>query len=95
MWPVPVIMDARKLIGWNVRRLRVGLKLSQERLSLEAGIDRSYVGRIERGEENVTISVLEAIAEALHVPVRTLFQEFEVGADKPPALPAGRKPQAK
>lgn len=88
-------MDVRKLIGWNVRKLRVGLSLSQERLAHEAEIDRSYVGRIERGEENMTISVLEAIAGALQVPVSALFQEFEDGSEKPPPLPSGRKPSAK
>lgn len=88
-------MDARKLIGWNVRKLRVELGLSQERVAHEADIDRSYVGRIERGEENMTISVLEAIAAALEVPVGALFQEFEDGSDKPPPLRSGRKPSTK
>ncbi|MBW9090040.1 helix-turn-helix transcriptional regulator [Rhizobium wenxiniae] len=88
-------MDARKLIGWNVRKLRVELGLSQERVAHEADIDRSYVGRIERGEENMTISVLEAIAAALKVPVSALFQEFETGSGKPPPLRSGRKPSSK
>lgn len=88
-------MDARKLIGWNVRKLRVELGLSQERVAHEADIDRSYVGRIERGEENMTISVLEAISAALGVPVGALLQEFEDGSDKPPPLRSGRKPSTK
>jgi transcriptional regulator with XRE-family HTH domain len=95
MWPVRVIMDARKLVGWNVRKLRVELGLSQERLAHEAEIDRSYVGRIERGEENVTIGVLEAIATALQVSVGTLFKEFEDDSLKPPPLRSGRKPNMK
>ncbi|MCY1233562.1 transcriptional regulator, y4mF family [compost metagenome] len=85
-------MDARKLIGWNLRKLRVERGLSQERLALEAAIDRSYVGRIERGEENVTISVLEALSQTLNVKVGAFFQEAE--PDEPPPAPmrAGRKP---
>lgn len=84
-------MDARAIIGWNLRRVRVEQGLSQERLALAAGIDRAYVGRVERGSENVTITTLEAMAAALTVPVATLL--FEPGADEPKPLPlrAGRK----
>ena len=54
-------MDIRQTIGWNLRKLRVEAGFSQERLALEANIDRSYVGRIERGMENVTVSALESL----------------------------------
>lgn len=83
-------MDTRKTIGWNVRLLRVELGLSQERLALEADIDRSYVGRIERGTENVTVAALDAIAKALGVPVSRLFTEpDEIYPPRP--LRSGRK----
>ena len=85
-------MDARTIIGWNLRRLRVERGLSQERLALAAGIDRAYVGRVERGSENVTITTLEAMAHALSVPVATLLIEPEAGAPEPVPLKAGRKP---
>jgi len=85
-------MEARAIIGWNLRRLRVERGLSQERLALAAGIDRAYVGRVERGSENVTITTLEAMANALSVPVATLLIEPEAGATKPTPLKAGRKP---
>ncbi len=68
-------MRARQTIGWNLRRLRVERGLSQERLALAAEVDRAYVGRIERGSENVTITTLEALAGALTVPVSALLQE--------------------
>lgn len=84
-------MDARKIIGWNLRKLRVEKGLSQERLALEAHIDRAYVGRVERGKENVTVSTLEALAQVLDVPVAELFVEPAPNAPMPPALPAGRK----
>jgi len=42
-------MEARAIIGWNMRRLRVARALSQERLALASGIDRSYGSRVERG----------------------------------------------
>ena len=83
-------MDTRKTIGWNVRRFRVERGLSQERLALEADIDRSYVGRIERGTENVTVAALEAIAKTLGVPVARLFAESD-DTNPPPPLPSGRR----
>ena len=85
-------MDARAIIGWNLRRLRVAQGLSQERLALAAGIDRAYVGRVERGSENVTIATLEAMARALAVPVAHLLAEPDGAAQRPAPLKAGRKP---
>ncbi|TXN29124.1 helix-turn-helix transcriptional regulator [Methylobacterium sp. WL19] len=84
-------MDARAIIGWNLRQLRVAKGLSQERLALAAGIDRAYVGRVERGSENVTISTLEAIAKVLSVPLAVLLTEPVEGAAVPSPLRAGRR----
>lgn len=85
-------MNVRRTIGWNLRRLRVAEGLSQERLALEAGIDRSYVGRVERGTENVTVATLEAFAAVLQVNVAALFAEIESDASPPAPLRSGRKP---
>lgn len=85
-------MNVRRTIGWNLRRLRVAEGLSQERLALEAGIDRSYVGRVERGMENVTVATLEAFAAVLQVNVAALFAEIESDAPPPAPLRSGRKP---
>jgi transcriptional regulator with XRE-family HTH domain len=87
-------MNVRQTIGWNLRRLRVAKGLSQERLALGADIDRSYVGRVERGAENVTVATLEALADVLQVHVSALFLEIEEGGSKPPPLRSGRKPKA-
>lgn len=86
-------MDARQIIGWNLRLLRVERELSQERLALEAKIDRAYVGRVERGMENVTIGTIEALARALDVPVATLFVQPDQDASKPKPMRSGRKPK--
>lgn len=85
-------MNARELIGRNLRKLRVERGLSQEKLALEAAIDRSYVGRIERGEENVTISVLENLAAALDTKVGAFFDEAVISEPRQIGLAAGRKP---
>ncbi|MDK4711045.1 helix-turn-helix transcriptional regulator [Rhizobium sp. CNPSo 4039] len=87
-------MDVRQTIGWNLRRLRVAKGLSQERLAFEAEIDRSYVGRVERGTENVTVATLEAFASVLSVNVSELFAEINPENTKPPGLRSGRKQKA-
>jgi transcriptional regulator with XRE-family HTH domain len=53
-------------IGKNIREKRRANGLSQDRFALVAGIDRSYMGKIERGEVSITLEKLYRIAEALH-----------------------------
>lgn len=84
-------MDVRQTIGWNLRSLRVARGFSQERLALATGIDRSYVGRIERGSENVTVSTLEILSKVLKVHVSALFTEVDKDAETPKPMPSGRK----
>ncbi|MEQ1907003.1 MAG: helix-turn-helix transcriptional regulator, partial [Pirellulaceae bacterium] len=57
----------------NLRRLRVRRGLSQENLAVDAGIDRTYVSRIERGLENPTVGLLEQIADALDAKIVEFF----------------------
>ncbi|MBO9500666.1 helix-turn-helix transcriptional regulator [Brevundimonas sp. A19_0] len=52
-------------LGRHIRELRVRRNLSQEALADASGIDRSHMGKIERGERNVTILNLARIAKAL------------------------------
>jgi transcriptional regulator with XRE-family HTH domain len=61
------------IIADNVRKARKARGLSQEGLAEICGYHRTYVGMIERGERNITIATLEALAGALGVePVRLL-----------------------
>lgn len=62
-----------KALGKRIKELRKVQEFSQEDLSYEADIPLSQVGRIERGEINPTISSLAAIAAALHVELKELF----------------------
>jgi transcriptional regulator with XRE-family HTH domain len=62
------------IIAANVKRLRLGLGLSQEELSHVSGYHRTYVGMIERGERNISIATLEALAGALGVDPRDLLE---------------------
>ena len=84
-------MKARALVSWNVRRIRVKRGISQERLAFDTGIDRSYMGGLERGTENPTVDLLDRIAKTLDVPLADLFVMPSKGAQNPKNLPRGRK----
>jgi DNA-binding XRE family transcriptional regulator len=66
--------EVKRRFGARVRKLRKALKLSQEKVALKAGIDRSYFGGIERGENNVSLINIEKIAEALGAETAELFR---------------------
>ncbi len=61
-------------LGMAIRRARLGMGLSQEALAVDAGIDRSYMGGIERGEHNITAINLVKIAAALQLKPSELFK---------------------
>jgi transcriptional regulator with XRE-family HTH domain len=84
-------MDARKLVGWNVRRQRVAKNLTIEELAARVDTDDSFLGRLERGQVNVGIDMLQRIARRLGVKLVDLFIEPEPGATPPKGLPAGRR----
>ena len=87
-------MKARLLVGRNLRRLRVAEGLSQEALGLAAGCEPSYVGRVERGDENATVNLLEDFAAVLGIPIGALFEPLPPGAKLGAGMPPGRKPKA-
>jgi transcriptional regulator with XRE-family HTH domain len=62
------------IVGTNVRRARQAAGLTQEQLALEAKIDLTYAGGIERGRRNPTVKVLARIAEALGVEPAELIR---------------------
>jgi len=57
--------DLRAVLAYRIRVLRVQLGWSQERLALECDLDRTYVSALERSVWNVSLSSIEAIANAL------------------------------
>ena len=65
------------LLGKNIRRLRQNAGYSQEGFAAEVEMDRSYYGRIERGERNVASLNLIRIAETLGKEVGTLFPKMD------------------
>lgn len=83
-------MNVRAVVGWNVRRVRVAKGVSQERLAFDAGVDRSYVGGLERGEMNPSVDILERLAKTLGVPVGEFLVEPAPGDAAPKPLRGGR-----
>lgn len=67
-------MSCVESIGENIRLLRIKSDLSQEQLALNAGVNTSYIGQIERGEKNPTIKTLEKISIALNIDLIDLLR---------------------
>jgi transcriptional regulator with XRE-family HTH domain len=72
-------MKAEALVARNIRRLQVARELSQEMLAVDAGIDRTYVSRLERGLVNPSVAVLEKLARALSSNIEELFTAPRAG----------------
>lgn len=59
--------------GNKIQQLRKQRGLSQEDLAFKVGVDRSYMGFIERGEKNATLDKIIKIAKAFNIKVKDLF----------------------
>ncbi len=64
--------DRMIAFGKRIREVRKAKGISQERLAEIAGIDRSYMGNIERGEKNITLKKAYEVCDALEVEIRDL-----------------------
>jgi transcriptional regulator with XRE-family HTH domain len=87
-------MVGRKRVAWNLRRVRVAQGISQEALAVDADVDRSYVGRLERAVENPTVDLLDRLAAALNSDIAELFRSPRPGESAPKPLGSGRKKAA-
>ena len=72
-------MELTRAVGENIKRIRKTKKLSMERTAELAGVSRSMLGQIERGEANPSVAILGKIARALKVPAEVLLEndDFE------------------
>lgn len=80
-----------KRLGARLRQLRQARGISQERLADLAGLHRTYVGGVERGERNVSLINLLALAHALGVSLSTLAEGVDYEIE--PLQPSSREPQ--
>ncbi len=84
-------MDAKRLVGANLKRLREAQGWSQEELADHAGIHRTYVSGVERGIRNPTVTVLLKLAQGLEAPLTELVKPLDDHRPNPPA----RRPRGK
>jgi transcriptional regulator with XRE-family HTH domain len=68
-------VELKKKFGERVKLLRTEKGWSQEKLALSADLDRTYIPSIEKGERNVSITVIEKIAKAFNLSVSELFKD--------------------
>ena len=69
--------DIAKVVGQRIKRHRISLGLSQEKLAELAGCHPTYVGQLERGEKNATIESIERISSAMSISLSRLFEKLE------------------
>ena len=67
-------MDMRKLVGDNVRRIRLHQRITQEELSERCGLSQQYISGLENGRRNPTIVTIFELAQALGVSHLDLVQ---------------------
>jgi transcriptional regulator with XRE-family HTH domain len=73
---VPRIPKQRKLLGETIRKYRRRAKFSQEKLAEKADLHPVYIGKVERGEQWISLHALLRIAQALSVRVRELVSDL-------------------
>jgi len=66
------LLSDRVVFGKNVKFARLLKEMSQEVLSAEAGLHRSYLGGVERGQRNISIDNMSRLASVLGMPLKEL-----------------------
>lgn len=82
-------MDIRRVVGRNVKRLRLERGLSQEALAHDAKIAPSFLSQLENGLRSPTITKLQDLAATLRIPIVEFFAESKHAPAK--GLPRGRR----
>ncbi|MCC8948221.1 helix-turn-helix transcriptional regulator [Bradyrhizobium sp. Arg62] len=67
--------DVRRMLGENVRRLRLVSGISQAKLAERMGVDRAYISGLEKGERNPTVVTVWHLSKALGVAMREFFDD--------------------
>ena len=74
--------DIRVCVGKRIKKLRVDKGMSQEKLALEAGVDRTYIASVENGKRNISIINLEKIWNGLGISGKEFFDFFKEDFDE-------------
>lgn len=70
-------MKLQTKFGLVIKDLRIKKGISQERLALDAEIDRTYIGDIEKGNRNVSLEIVEKLCNYFQIPISELFKMIE------------------
>lgn len=70
-------MTIQQKVGITIKELRKEQGMSQETFAYESGIDRRYMSDIENGKRNISLDILERIADKLEISLSKLFQKAE------------------
>jgi len=71
------VKDPRRALGQRVQKYRQALRVSQEELADRAGLHRTYIGHVERGETNISLLNLLRLAEALKRRPQDLVRDLD------------------
>ncbi|MBX9927106.1 MAG: helix-turn-helix domain-containing protein [Hyphomicrobiaceae bacterium] len=71
-------MDMRRIVGSNVRRIRLEKGLTQEQFADVSGFSQQYISGLESGKRNPTVVSLHDLAQALGVSPVDLIQPFKL-----------------
>lgn len=86
----PRPFSVQRAFGERVRALRHEQGLTQEDLAERCGLFRTYMSRIETGRANPTLTMIQALATSLRVPMATLFEGPPPATPRPRATPPPR-----
>lgn len=70
-------MNINIYFGNKIKEERLKLNLSQEKLALEADVDRTYVNDIEKGSRNVSLVIAFKLSKALNIPLSNLLKDLK------------------
>ena len=70
-------MNLQRKFGIVLKELRLEKGLSQESLANQSDIDRTYISDIENGERNISLKIIERLAETLQISLSELFKLIE------------------
>ena len=72
-----ITMNINIFFGNKIKEERLKLNFSQEKLALEAGVDRTYVNDVEKGSRNVSLVIAYKLSNTLNISMSYLFKDLK------------------
>lgn len=69
-------MDINEFFGKKISEIRKEKGFSQEKLALEANIDRTYISDIEKGNRNISLEILDKLSKTLNIHISQIFKDY-------------------